>query len=64
MKTNHQRNISRINPTLSCPHPPGGFVAWPENNADLEDQKVKYELRRRRRERRGFVAWPETLKTK
>lgn len=40
-------------------HPIGGFVAWPEGRIQSEEEKKLAELLKRRRERRGFVAWPE-----
>jgi hypothetical protein len=40
-------------------HPPGGFVAWPGEQHRSGEEQEQYELRKRKRERTGFVAWPE-----
>ena len=55
MKAN---NIRRM-PRHMGVHPPGGYVAWPGQQFRSQDEQEQYELRKRKRDRTGFVAWPE-----
>ena len=61
MKANQYK--SRRMPLCGGIHPSGGFVAWPDNRFKTEAEKAGYELLKRKRLRKGFVAWPEKDKT-
>ena len=57
MKANH-KNKKQI-PLCGGIHPSGGFVAWPDKYFISDEEKAGYELWKRIKLRKGFVAWPE-----
>jgi hypothetical protein len=58
MKANQYRKHIRRTPVCGGLHPSGGFVAWPDHQMKSAEEIEMYELAKRRRERRGYVAWP------
>ena len=58
MKADEFRKQLRRTPVCGGVHPGGGFVAWPDKILNPAEEKERFDLLKRRRERRGFVAWP------